>query len=251
MTEARAPLSKISHTDPDSITVRGLDLTTELLGRVNLGDIAFLELTGRLPSEPESTVFNAMLVALVEHGLTPSTIAARLTYLGAPEALQGAVAAGVLGLGNVFVGSVEGAARMLQEQLPASDDLLDEAAAGIVREHRKARSPIPGIGHPVHKPQDPRTVRLFELATENSLAGRYVSFMEAVGRQVEQQSGKMLPINVTGAIGALVSELGMPWQIARGIGVMSRPIGIVAHLLEEQESPIADGIWQRADRNEL
>src|SRR5947209_11327906 len=143
--------SEMSWSMPDRIVVRGFDLPGELMGKVNLGDMAFLELLGRLPSEDESVVFNAMLVALVEHGITPSTLAARLTYLGAPEALQGAVAAGILGLGSVFVGSIEGAARMLQEALPDDKSGVDlqATAVSLVRAYREAKQNIPGAGHPI------------------------------------------------------------------------------------------------------
>src|SRR5579859_7498347 len=151
--------SDISSSSAERITVRGFDLVDDLIGTVNLGDMAFLELLGRMPSNAESLVFNAMLVALVEHGITPNTLAARFTYLGAPEALQGAVAAGLLGLGSVFVGTIEGAAKMLQEALPAEAASEDptSVAERIVREHRARKIPIPGLGHPIHKPVDPRS----------------------------------------------------------------------------------------------
>src|SRR2546426_7694032 len=152
----------------DRIVVRGHDLVNELLGKASLGEVAFLELKGRLPTPQESTVFNAIAVALVEHGLTPSAIASRLTYLGAPESLQGAVAAGLLGLGDRYGGSVEGVARMLQEA-PAGDPV--QAARQIVEAHRQRKEPVPGLGHPIHKPIDPRVPRLFQIAADNSLSG--------------------------------------------------------------------------------
>jgi citrate synthase len=242
--------SRISHSTPDRITVRGLDLTVDLMGKVNLGDMAFLELAGRLPEEGESVLFNAMLVALVEHGITPNTLAARLTYLGAPEALQGAVAAGLLGLGSVFVGTIEGAARMLQEALADSNSAADLAplAAEIVHDFRQRKEYIPGLGHPIHRQADPRTARLFVLAETYSLADRHTALMRLVAGESERQSGRALPINVTGAIGALASDLGLPWAICRGIGVMARAIGLVGHLAEEMEQPVAGEIWRRADR---
>jgi len=241
--------SEMGWSTATEIRVRGFDLCSDLIGRVNLGDMAFLELKGRLPEPHESVILNACLVALVEHGITPSTLATRLTYLGAPEAIQGAVAAGLLGLGSVFVGTIEGAARFLQESLrdqPADAD-LDAIARRIVTEHRERRAAIAGLGHPVHKPHDPRTVRLFALAREQGIAGRYVDLMERVRCEAEEQYGRILPINVTGAIGALVSELGFPWQIARGLGVMSRAIGLVGHIWEEVQRPMAREIWFRVE----
>lgn len=241
--------SEMSSSTPDRVVVRGFDLTEDLLGKVNLGDMAFLELMGRLPTNGESVVFNAMLVSLVEHGITPNTIAARLTYLGAPEALQGAVAAGLLGLGSVFVGTIEGAARLLQEafRTGAGADDLPSVAARIVREHRAGKMPIPGLGHPIHKPVDPRSTRLFALAQEHGLSGRYVELMMLIGAEAEQQTGRRLPINVTGAIGALASELDIPWQVCRGLGIMARSIGLVAHLLEEIRQPMGNEIWRRVE----
>jgi citrate synthase len=238
--------SEMSWSTPDRVVVRGFDLANDLLGKVNLGDMAFLELTGRLPTEGESVVFNAMLVSLVEHGITPNTIAARLTYLGAPEALQGAVAAGLLGLGSVFVGTIEGAARMVQEALPAEAASEDptSVAERIVREHRARKIPIPGLGHPIHKPVDPRSVRLFALGAEYGVSGRYVELMQLIAEETVRQTGRTLPLNVTGAIGALASEMDIPWQVCRGLGIMARSIGLVAHLLEEIRQPMGHEIWR-------
>src|SRR6202158_1717428 len=175
--------SDLGWSTPDRIVVRGHDLAEELIGKVSLGGVAFLELKGRLPTKQESIVFNALAVTLVEHGMTPSAIAARLTYLGAPESVQGAVAAGLLGLGDRVGGPVEGAARLLQEALsdvpPGTD--LRPVAVQIVAQHREQKKQIGGLGHPVHKDVDPRTPKLFALAAEDGFSGRYIEVMELVG----------------------------------------------------------------------
>ena len=224
--------SELGWSTPDRITVRGKDLPNEILGHLNLGDMAFLELTGRAPNPKESKLFNAMVVTLVEHGITPSALAARLTYLGAPEALQGAVASGLLGLGSVFVGSMEGVARLLSESVSSNKD-----AKAIVAETKR----IPGLGHPIHKPVDPRSVRLFELARETGFYGKYCKLMEGVAKE------KNITLNATGAIGALACELGLDWKIVKGLGVMARAIGLVGHILEETREPMATEIWDRVE----
>jgi len=230
---ARKPIrSDLAWSSTDRIVVRGMDLPRDILGKLNLGDMAFLELTGRTPQARESKLFNAMVVTLVEHGLTPSALAARLTYLGAPEALQAAVAAGLCGLGSVFVGSTEGCAKLLSEAVARGDD-----AKKIVAEHKR----IPGLGHPLHKPVDPRTVRLFEIARETGYYGKYCKLIEEVAKL------KNITLNATGAIGALACELGLDWKVCRGLGVMARAVGLVGHLLEESRSPIAEEIWLRID----
>jgi len=243
--------SKLGHSTPDRITVRGLDLPNQILGHMNLGDMAFLELTGRMPTPQESTMFNAMVITLVEHGITPSSLVARLTYAGAPEALQAAVGAGLCGLGSVFVGSTEGAARMLYEAIPQGTTPtrpLTEMAAEIVAGFRERKQIVPGLGHPLHKPVDPRAPRLFQIAKETGLSGHYVALMQAVQDEAERVSGKQLPCNATGAIGAIACEFGFPWKIIRGFGVMARAIGLVGHILEETEDPMGVEIWQRVEK---
>ncbi|MGE0799719.1 MAG: citryl-CoA lyase [Lautropia sp.] len=247
--------SDIAWSSPDAIGVHGYDLCNDLLGKIDFGAMAFLSVAGRLPNPNESRLFNALVITLVEHGIVPSTLAARMTYAGAPEAMQAAVAAGLLGLGSVFVGSTEGSARMLSEALPplaegkAPPDAraLETLAQAIVKRHRDERRIVPGLGHPIHKPVDPRTVRLFEIARETGFHGRYVALMEAVSVAAATSFGKTLPINATGAIGALVCELGLPWEVSRGLGVMARAVGLVGHLLEESRRPLAMPLWHRVE----
>jgi citrate synthase len=241
--------SDLGWSTTDRIVVRGMDLANDIIGKVSLGDLAFLELKGRLPTHEESAVFNAIAVALVEHGMTPSAITARLTYFGAPESLQGAVAAGLLGLGDRFGGSIEGAARALQAGLEGvkPDADLRSVAREIVAAHKQTRQLIPGLGHPVHKPIDPRTPRLFAVAAENGLSGRYVKLMELIAEEASAALGRELPVNATGAIAAIASELGIPWRVTRGLAVMARAIGLVAHIQEEIEDPTASEIWSRVE----
>jgi citrate synthase len=230
---ARKPLkSDLAWSTVDRIVVRGRDLPGEILGQLNLGDMAFLELTGRVPNPGESKLFNAMVVTLVEHGVTPSAIAARLTYLGAPEALQAAVAAGLLGLGSVFVGSMEGVARILSDAIATGKD-----ARTVLAENKR----MPGLGHPIHKPVDPRSVRLFEIARETGHYGKHCRLMEEIAKT------RGITLNATGAIGALACELGLDWRIVKGLGVMARAVGLVGHVLEEARDPMATEIWERVD----
>ena len=250
MARKKKPIrTDIGWSDASSITLFGHDFPTQILGHLNLGDMGFLELTGRLPTANESKMFNAMVVTLVEHGITPSSLVARLTYLGAPESMQAAVAAGLSGLGTVFVGSIEGAAKMLYEAMPKADMAADLSALAkdVATKFSAAKRIVPGIGHPFHKPVDPRAPRLYELARENGFDGPYLKLMTAVAQQAEALSGKVLPVNATGAIGALCCEMGFDWKICRGLGVMARAVGLVGHILEESRRPMAEEIWHMVE----
>jgi len=241
--------SDMGWSSADRIVVRGHDLTTELLGKIDLGSMAFLEITGRRPTAQEADVFNALLVTLVEHGMTPQAIATRLINLAAPEALQGAVAAGLLGVGSVFAGGSEQIAKLLQETLQDQADDVDikALAARVVKEYAARKAVIPGIGHPLHKPIDPRTPVLFAIAERNGFRGRYVALLEALSAEAERRLQRSLPINATGAIGAILCELQFPWRICRGVAVISRAIGLVGHIAEEMRNPLAREIWERTE----
>ena len=247
----RKPLrSEMGWSTRDRITVRGFDLNKALLGKIELGAMAYLEITGRLPTSAEADVFNALLITLVEHGLTPQAIATRMVHLAAPEAMQGAVAAGLLGVGSVFAGGSEQVARILQTALKdkGSDADLNSIADEVVADYAGRKVPVPGIGHTMHKPIDPRTPVLFGIAERNGFRGRYVALMEGISGAAERRLSRTLPVNATGAIGAILSELSFPWQICRGVAIISRAIGLVGHIAEEMRNPIAREIWERSER---
>jgi len=242
-------ISQLGRSTPDTVIVRGHDLPDALMGHVNFGDMAFLQITGRLPEQDESLVFNAMLVALVEHGMTPSALAARLTFAGAPESLQGAVAAGLNGIGSRFAGTMEGAATLLSNALADAGDApdIEALAARIVTAQAATGRHLPGIGHPLHRPLDPRAERLRALARQVGRDGPALQLIWAISAEAARRSGKVLPVNVTGAIGALVCELGIDSRIARGIAVISRTVGLIGHLSEEMAHPMADTLYQRVE----
>lgn len=249
MSDKKKLKTDIGWSAPDSITLFGRDFSSEILGHLSFGDMAFLELTRRTPTAQESRMFNAMLVTLVEHGLTPSSLVARLTYLGAPEAMQAAVAAGLCGLGSVFVGSIEGSAKMLYDAMPKPADTseLPAIANRVVADFKQRKQIVPGIGHPFHKPIDPRTPRLIELAGETGFDGPYVKLIQAIALEAERAKGNPLPANATGILGALCCEMGFDWKICRGLGVMARAVGLVGHILEESRQPLAREVWLRTD----
>jgi citrate synthase len=249
MREPRDVRSDIAWATPTKVVVRGLDLCEDIVGKLDLGQMAFLEIFARLPENSELRMFNAMMVILVEHGITPSSLATRMTVCGAPEAVQAAIAAGLLSLGSVFVGSLDNAARMLQEALanaPADAD-LDALASEIVAGYKARREIIPGVGHPFHKPIDPRTPALFKVAEETGFNGRYVALMSKIGAEATRVSKRDLPVNVTGAMAAVASEFGLQWKMCRGLAVAARAIGLVGHVMEELRQPMAEEIYFRIE----
>jgi citrate synthase len=235
--------------------VRGYDLANEVMGEMPFSDLAFLLASGRIPTEGESRLFNAVLASLADHGLTPTALATRFTYTGAPESIQGAIAAGLLGAGSVFLGPVEDTAAFLDEilaRLPneraADDAALEAAAAAGVRAAVQAGRRIPGLGHPIHRETDPRTPRLYELGRETGLAGPHLRLLELVAAAHRAQTGKALPINGAGAAGAILADLGFPPHLARAFALLARTAGLIGHLAEESQRPIGMRLWMEVDR---
>ena len=232
-------LSAISSSNPDTIVVRGHDLCVDLIGEVTFTDHAWLLVTGELPSAGQRRILDAALVAIAEHGLVPSVAAARMTLAAAPEALQGAVAAGILGCGSVILGSAEAAGRFFAAILDRSGsrDAPSAVQAALV-EAREARRAVPGYGHPLHKRADPRVARLLAVATDTGLAGRHVEVARLVESRLPEITGKPLVMNVSGAIAAVMLDAGFPLLAVKGVPILARTASLVAHLLEEQERPI-------------
>jgi citrate synthase len=227
----------ISASTPDQIVVRGHDLCNELIGVVSFTDHAWLLATGTLPAPGQRKALDAALVAIAEHGLVPSVQTARATYAAAPEAFQGAVAAGLLGCGSVILGAAENAARLLAETA-SGDGPVDDRAREIVARLRANRQPIPGYGHPFHKERDPRTLRLEAVAIETGLAGRHFEAARAIETIIPEITGKALVLNVSGAIPALLLDAGFPMLAMKGVPLLARTASLIAHLLEERERPI-------------
>lgn len=245
--------TEMGYSTPTTITVCGLDLADEIMGRVTFPDLAFRMVAGRFPDERESTLFNAVLVSLADHGVTPTVLAARMTWLGAPEALQGAVAAGLLGGGSVFLGVAEDAARFLGEigagDPPADPGALRSATERAVRACLESGARVPGLGHPVHRETDPRVPRLYALAGELDLLGVHLRLLELVAEVQYEQSGRRLPINGAGAAGAALADLGFDWRIIRGFALLARTAGLLGHLAEEMRDPMAGALWRTVEHD--
>ena len=235
-----AATTSISTAAADRITVRGRDLCAEVMGATNFTDFFFLLATGRTPTADQSFFLDLALVALAEHGLTPSVQAARMTYAADPAALQGAVAAGVLGCGTVILGAARKARVLLEQILKRIDDgaTPDAAAETIAREHHAAKKPLAGFGHPLHKPLDPRAERMIGLARQRRTAGRAVDAATRLAAAAARVWVKPLPMNVSMAIAATLRVAEVPPAIMRGVPILARAAGLIAHLAEEAETPI-------------
>jgi citrate synthase len=240
----------IASNDLHTIWVRGQDLAADIIGKRTFGEVVFLLVAGRMPNANELTMVDAILVSLMEHGLTPSAMIARVTYSIEPESFQGAVAAGLLGVGGVVLGSMQECGQIL-ERIAIEEDAgnsPEEVIQGIVREYRDTGRRLPGLGHAIHTEGDPRTPRLFELAEECGFAGRHVDAIVALARAASGK--KTLPVNVTGAVAAILLEMGIPWRLHRGFAIISRSAGLVGHIGEEAEHPITPAIRLMLRRDE-
>ncbi len=243
----------ICTSDADSITVRGHDLCTGLIGHIGFADYFHLLLTGKKPTPAASRVLEATLVAITEHGLVPSVQAARMTFAAAPDALQGAVAAGILGCGSVILGASADAGKMFVEidRRAGAEGDLQAAAKAVVAERRAAKQAIPGYGHPQHKARDPRVDRLFTLSREAGGGQRFVAIAEAVEAVLPELTGRELKLNVSAAIPAVLLGVGFPVAALRGVPILARTAGLIAHLAEEVEEPIGFALSYQATREQV
>lgn len=221
--------------DIDRLLFRGKDTLNELVGKITYTEGVFLGVTGKLPTPQQTRILDACLVMLMDHGITPSALVARLVADTVPTDLQVPIAAGLLTVGNKFMGTIAGAGALLQQGV-ASGKAPEVWAKETVAEALKAKRRFPGFGHPDYFPDDPRTVRLFEVARSVGVLGKYIEMIKLVETEIERQGGKRVPLNATGAIGALLCEIDFPVAAMRGVAVISRSAGLLAHALEELET---------------
>lgn len=240
----------IAASDAHTITIRGFDLCRDLIGKTDFTDYFWLLVLGEKPTDVQRAVTNACLVAIAEHGLVPSVQAARMTLAAAPEAWQGAMSAGLLGMGSVVAGSSEIAGRYIVEVLEASRAPgadLDAAARASLAELKARRAKVPGLGHPQHSEGDPRANVLLAFADEIGVSGDAVACLRALGRIAPEVMGRPLPVNVSGAIPALMLDAGWPIEAMKGIPLLARAAGLVAHLYEESQRSIGFIMSHKAD----
>tara|TARA_R100000935_G_C2832193_1_gene165786 strand:- start:1086 stop:1949 length:864 start_codon:yes stop_codon:yes gene_type:complete len=241
----------IATSDADSITVRGLDLCNDLIGQINFSDYFWLLVIGQRPSEAQRRMLDSCLVAIAEHGLVPSVQAARMTLAAGPEAWQGAMAAGLLGMGTVVAGSTEVSGQYLAQVMARADaDGTDLGAAAIasLTELKAQRRKVPGLGHPQHSDGDPRANKLLAIADELGISGRYVATLRVLADHAPAIIERPLPINVSGAIPAVILDAGWPLEALKAVPLLARAAGLSAHLYEESLRSIGFIMSHHADQ---
>jgi len=257
---AREPLSfhtVLGTSTATTITLLDKDLARDLMGNFSLSELAYWMVTEQQPTRGQGRLLDACLLALADHGFTPTALATRLTYLSAPDSIQGALAAGLLGGGSRFLGVTEDCGRFLAdaieglERVPEDDPGWDEVALGLVRATRAAGAFVPGLGHHVHKDGDPRTPRIFAVAQEEGVGGNALALFAAIGRTHEQVLGKKLPLNGAGVVGAALVDLGIPVDLLRGFALLARSAGLLGQLAEERRRPMAMETFLHIDQNAI
>lgn len=237
--------TSISTHNNNDIFIRDKSLCNELIGKLSFTEMLFFQILGRVPNAAQTAVVDACFVTLMEHGLTPSALTSRLVYSTATEAMQGAVAAGLLTVGSLFVGTMEGAAALINRLLDSDD--LEAEARRIAEQHKLGREPVPGFGHHMHKPDDPRAICLLDVAETKGVAGAHVAAIKALSTAIDETYGKHITINATGATAAVLGDCGVPAEIMRGFALITRAAGLVGHIHEEQQKPAMRVIWEAAD----
>ena len=246
---AGEPVSHIAQAYPDRVEVLGHDLCGDLMGRLTFTEYFHLLLTGREPTEEQRYFLDLLLVAIAEHGMMPTSVAARITLAADPRSLQGAVAAGILGAGPVVLGTAESCAALLAEGQAEVVGGRDpgSVATELARRTRDAGERFPGFGHPIHRPVDPRAERILELADARGVSGPHVRLARSLRDAVAEAWGKPLVMNVSLPIAAVLLELGFARDTVKAVPVLARTAGLLAHLAEERERPLGFLLAARAE----
>jgi citrate synthase len=224
-------------TDTSRLRMRGKDVLTEVVGKLTFAETFFLISLGRVPTATERKVLDTALVMLMDHGLTQNAVVARLVEDSVPEDIQVPIAAGLLMVGNKFIGTMAGAGKILAEGHAHAGDKA-QWAEEVVRRHRETKRRMPGFGHPYYKGEDPRAKRLFEIAREAGVKGDYIALALLLKDAAGRAAGRPVPLNATGALAAVLSEIAFPIELMRAVAVIGRCAGLAAHIYEEKTSPI-------------
>lgn len=240
------PGTAICHFDADRIMIRGRDLVDEIMGTYSFTELVILQALGREPTELQSRIVDAVLVTIMEHGLVPSAVVTRLTHGGAPESFQGAIAAGLLGVGDRYAGTAAACGAMLERIVQAPVAERPAKAREEIVACRRARQPVPGFGHPIHHKTDPRVERLLDIARDAGVDGSFIDALDLLGDGVRTELARPLVTNISAAIAAVLGEAAIPARMMRGIVLTARCAGLVGHLLEEMDNPTADDMWLAA-----
>lgn len=241
--------TRICAYDADHIRIRNRDLVEDLMGKVSFTHMFLLQALGHPPTSLQVTLVDAVLVTIMEHGLVPSAIVTRLTHFGAPESYQGAIAAGLLGVGDRFAGTASECGQVIERLLEVEEQEREAAALSVVRSCRTQRRPVPGFGHPIHRQVDPRVKRLIEIADSAGIKGKHVEAMYILERCVAKEFGQKLPVNISAAIAAVLGEAGIPAGLMRGVILIARCAGLVGHLFEEMHDPAAEVMWKAVEES--
>lgn len=241
-------VSEIGHTTPTDITLRGKNLATEIIGKMDFVETWFFSALARQPTPQEKSVINAILVVSLDHGLTPSVIATRMTLLGAPESVSGAVASGLLGAGSRFLGPSVLVAHQFEKwtaglQIDAHTEVYESKVEAILEQQASSGKHLPGYGHPIHKGGDPRVPALRKVAQENGFYGKGWKLADALSARLAAREPSV-PMNAAGAVGVTVLDMALDPYFAAGLSLVARCAGLISHVLEEKRAPIAQEIWK-------
>ena len=229
--------------DTDRFRMRGKDVLSEVVGVKSFSEAYYFIVTGREPSPGDVKIFDSCLIILMDHGITPMALVSRMVEESVPTDIQVPVAAGLLMVGNKYAGTMGGAGEILHACMNQDGDRR-EFLADTVAKFRAQKRFVPGFGHPYYKPEDPRAQRLFEIALNNGAKGEYIELVKILGEEVDKVAGRHLTLNVTGALGAVLNEIAFPVEVMRAVAVIGRAAGLVAHILEEKQNPVAPAVTE-------